>query len=138
VGQDKNLFRFPDDGPQLFRLREVERHRLVADDIKAALEKKFGGRKMLVVGRDDHDEVQAFVRWHFRLGPGHLRVAAVNPRRIEEKIGARSLRAHGVRGKRARDQLGLAVHAGGDAVHRTDERTAPAADHAETKFAIHG
>jgi hypothetical protein len=41
---------------------------LVADDVEAGLEEQLRRREMLVVGRDDDDEVEALVGGRFGLG----------------------------------------------------------------------
>src|SRR5690606_10995756 len=49
------------ESTQLLRLLDGERHRLVANDVKARLDKRLGDRKVRVVGCDDGDKVDALV-----------------------------------------------------------------------------
>ena len=72
----------------------------------------------------------AFYGGYYRLPFGHQES-------VEEQVRPGVPRAGGVRGERAGDELGAAIHDRGDAVHRADEGAATAADHAKTKFAIH-
>ena len=65
------------------------------------------------------------------LGLGHLLERAVAALRIEAELGRRRLGARRIGRQRAGDQLELAVHARGDAVHAADEGALPAAHHAE-------
>jgi hypothetical protein len=132
VGEDEDLAHSLDDLPQLEGLGQVEGHRLVADDVESGLQKQPGRTVVLVVGGDDDDKVEALLRGQGRFGLGHFAVGPVDARRIEEKVGARGLGADRVAGKRAGDQLGPAVHRGGDAVHAPDEGAPPPADHSES------
>ena len=59
MGEHEDLSRPPHDGAQAPGLGEAEGDRLVADDIEAGFEEAPGDRKVLVVGRDDDDEVEA-------------------------------------------------------------------------------
>jgi hypothetical protein len=78
------------------------------------------------------DEVEPVGRGTLRLGAGHFLVGTIDAGRIEVEVGARGAGARGVTGEGAGHELGLAVHAGGDAVHGANEGPATPADHAET------
>ena len=82
-------------------------------------------------GRDDRDRVDAVLQ--AALPPGHLGEVAIDPVRLQEQILAREPRPLGIGGERAGDELPAVVEPRRDAVHRADERAAPAADHAEPK-----
>src|SRR5690606_30974069 len=135
VGEGEDASGLGDDFLQGAGFLEVESDGFVADDVEAFFEEELGGRKVLVVGRDDDDEVEAIGGGAGGLGGGHLGVGTVNAGRVEEEVGAGGPGTFGVGGKGAGDEFGLAVHLNGDAVDGTDEGAAPAADHAVAEFA---
>ena len=132
VGEHENLPRLPDNPAKFERLLEAEGRGLVEDDVETFFKEEPGGWKMLVVGRDNDDEIEPLVRGHSGLGPGHLGVAAIDTRRIDEQIGAGRLGACRVGREGAGHELRLAIHDSREAVHGADECAATAADHAET------
>ena len=103
--------------------------RLVADHVQTALKADLGGGEVKVVGRDHHDDFHA-VGPHCLVGYHvlHCGVGAIG--------GDAGLRGGGpgplrIGGEDPGDEFEMAVQAGGDPVHATDERTAAAADHAK-------
>src|SRR5664280_3379967 len=92
---------------------------------------------MPVVGRDDDDEIETRVRRHPGFGPDHLGVTSVDPRGIEQEIGAGRPGARRIGRERAGHQLGLAVHDGGEAMHGADQGATAAANHAKTQLPVH-
>ena len=119
------------------RLRQIERHRLVADHVEAALERGHRHRMVEVVGGHDGDEVDAVRRSPLRLSIDHLaprRVAAIL---VEVKVPPRRARVRGIRGERAAHQLDRAVEGCRHAVDRADEGAAAAADHSHAKASLH-
>ena len=109
VGEDEDFFGLRDDFAEGERFFEAEGDGLVADDVEAGFEEEFCGREVLVVGRDDDDEVEAFAGGFAAFEPGHLGVAAVNAGRVEEEVGAGGGGAGGVGGEGAGDEFGLIV-----------------------------
>ena len=85
VGEHEDLSRLRDDRAQFLASARSKVDRLVADDVEAGLEEKLGRREMLVVGRDDDDEVQPCPRGIPASARAISRVAAVDARRIEEQ-----------------------------------------------------
>ena len=129
VRQHEDAARLLDQFGELARILEGRGHRLVADDVDAAIEERLGRREVDVVGRDDRHRVDPVLAP--RLALGHLGEVAVAARRIEAQLLARGLRLLGRGGERAGHQLVAPVQTGGDPVHPTDERPLPAADHAQ-------
>ena len=119
------------------RLWQIERHRLVADQVEAALERRHRHRMVEVVGGHDGDEVDALRRSPLRLAIDHLaprRVAAI---RVEVKIPSRCARGVGIRGERPAYQLDRAVEGRRHAMDRADEGAAAAADHSHAQTSLH-
>ena len=134
VREDEDFLRLLDDLPQLERLLEIERDRLVEDHIEPRLEEQLGGGKVPVVRSDNDHEIQAPIPAQLCLGCGHFLVAAVGALGRDEEVGRRRLGAFRIGRERAGDQFRLAVHPRRDAVHRADERPPAPADHPKTKL----
>ena len=122
---------------QLLRLGERERHRLVANDVEAALQKFNRHRRVQKIRRDDGHEINPLIRRQRGFGLGHLGIAAIDAFGIQEQLLARRLRIFRIGRERARDEFDLTIKICSHAMHRADEGVLPAADHAVTKFAFH-
>ena len=111
---------------QVAGLREIVRHRLVADDVESGVQRRRRKRVVRVVRRHDRHGIDAvgaklFLRQHV----GHVAVAAF---RGESHRGAGSPGASGIAGKHAGDRAPPAIHFRGAAMHAADPRVRPAAD----------
>src|SRR5690606_808905 len=95
---------------------------------------RLGGRKMHMVGGHDGDGLDAIRTLGFRLR--HLLIGAIDAVRIEAELDARHFRLFRVGRERARNELELAVHPCGYAVHAADEGPLPAAHHTVADRAI--
>ena len=92
---------------------------------------------MHVVRRDDGDEIHALVCGQFRFGFDHLLKRAVATIRWKKEIRAAGFAAFRIGGKRAANEFNLLIHRRCNAMHRADESSASAADHAVTNFSAH-
>ncbi len=132
VREHEHFFRLFDDGPELLGLGEIEGGGLIEDDVEAGFEKQLRRREVLVVGRDDDDEIEPLISGHLRLGFRHFSIGAVGAIRRNVEIFGGGLGALGVRGKGSGDEFRLPIHVGGDAMDGTDKGAASAADHSKT------
>ena len=116
VGQREDAARLVHQLGELARVLERRGHRLVADDVDAAIEERLGGREVDVVGRDDRHHVDPVLA--ARLALGHLGKVAVAAGRVDAELLARGLRLLRRRGECAGHQLVAPVQPGGDPMHR--------------------
>ena len=114
------------DGARLF---EVERQRLVANDVDARAKEGEGRPYVAVVGRDDRNRLDA-IRTQSLLRR-HRLVIVVDAGGIETQRRAGSTRLLGGRGQGAGDKFVVIVEPRRDAVHRADEGAFASAHHAE-------
>ena len=138
VREHEDLLRFLHDGSELLGFGEIEGGGLIENDIEAGFEKQFRGWKVLVVRRDDDDEVEPLVGRHLRLSFGHLGIGTVGAIRRNIEILRGCLGTLGIRREGAGDEFRLTIHVSCDAMDCTDKGAASAADHSETKFSVHG
>ena len=106
------------------------RHGLVADDVDAGVQEGRRDRVVQVVGGDDRHRVDAAVRVQRGLRGGHLAEGTVDAPRVQAQFAPLRPGTVRVRCEGARDKLPLAVQRRGHPMHRPDEGTGPAADHA--------
>ena len=111
---------------QVAGLREIVRHRLVADDVESRIQCRRRKRIVRVVRRHDRHGVDAVgAKFFLRQHVGHVAVAAC---RVESHRGAGCSGAAGIAGKYAGDRAPPAIHFRSAAMHATDPGVGPAAD----------
>src|SRR5207244_1485113 len=116
---------------EITRLGEGLRHRLVADDVEARIERCHRERVVRIVRRHDRDRLDAIRA--LALAFEHLCEAAVAALRIESHRRPCRARACGIAGKYAGDRAPPAIHLGGAAMHATDPRFRATADDCQAK-----
>ena len=103
--------------------------RLVADHMDAGFQEGPRGCCMGMIRRDDRDCVDAVLEPP--LAAGHFVKVGVDPVRLQQQVLAGQPGALGIGRQGARNEFPAIVEARRDAMHRADERAAPAAHHAE-------
>ena len=121
---------------ELFGLRQVERHRLVADDIDARLDRRSGDFHVRMVGRGDRDEVDPLIRRQRGFLLDQFLVGTVGASGRNVVIGRRSFGLFRVRGQRTRDQGGPVVQHRGRRVNAANEGPLAAAHKPHPQLSI--
>ena len=129
--------RLLDDLAKALRLLEIKRRRLIAEHVKTIFQCHLGRRVMHMVRRHDGHEIHPLIRGQGRLFLDHFLKRAVAAFGGEKQVAATGLGFPWTAGERATDQFNLLIHCRGDAMHRTDESAASAADHSVTNFSAH-
>ena len=118
-------------GDEIARLREIVRHRLVADHIEPRVERRDGGGIVRVVRRHDRDGVDGIGAQPLALE--HLAEIAVAAASVEPHRGAGGSGSLGIAREHARDRAPGAVELGGAAMHLADPGVRAAPDDAEAQ-----
>ena len=100
-----------------------------------AVQRRFGHREMLVVGRDDGDKLHALRLWQRRFRRHHAAVIVVDPVRRQVQTRPGASRPLDIAAESAAHQLDFAIQRRRDAVYRADKRTLAAAYHAHPDLA---
>jgi hypothetical protein len=129
VGQAENQPGPPHRLDQVERVLQAVGHRLVADDVDAAIEEGARDGVMAVVGRHDADCIDA-IRPR-RLRRRHRPIVGIGALRRDHQVGRRFLGSLRVGRQRAGGQLPAIIHPGAQPMHGADEGAAAAADHAK-------
>jgi hypothetical protein len=137
VGEAEQAATRGDRIPQLERLRQIERHRLVAGDVEAVLERRHRDRMVEMVGGDDRHQVDALRGRATGLALEHLAPGPVAALVVEQEVAAGGFRGRWISAERAADQLDEPIQTRRRAVHRADERSTPTADHAHADASLH-
>jgi len=123
-----------DDLRQLLRLGEIERQRLVADDIEARLGDRLRDLEVRVVRRRDRDEVDSLVGRQLEFRGDQLGDGAVRSIRLDVEVGRRRLGPGRIAGESPGDELGPIIENRGDGVDLADEGPLSAADEGHAKM----
>jgi hypothetical protein len=118
---------------QVAGLGEIVRHRLVADDVQAGIERRRGIRVMGVVGRHDGQRIGTVVAGAF--ARQQLGDVAVTAHRVQPECSTGIARTLRVTGEHAGHDLPVAVEFGRAAVHFTDPGAGPATDDSQPQRA---
>ena len=109
------------EASEFFCLGKRQRKRLVADNVEACLQGRFGDRKVHVVGRGHRDEVNSLPLWLRLLRGKHLLVGAIGPSGIHKIVGGRLLRLLRTAGEGTGDKFGPVVEHSTCDMHPTDK-----------------
>ena len=89
VRERENFSRLAHEFAQRLGFFQIQGHRLVANDVKAAFQKSCRDWRVQKIRRDDGNKINALIFRQFTFAPRHFLVARINPAGIEEKLPAR-------------------------------------------------